>query len=272
VALAYLAFCIYVIRSKALSAVAKRLAGFGLFVLLLQLVMGGLTVLKLVKEIIVTSHLMLATTFLCVVLWIGFVAVPGVSRRRVLRKLESPNAGKAEATAAPAWVKWMATAVAVAVFGQIFLGGLVASTYAGSVCVDWPLCNGQWFPTWQGAIGLQIMHRMMAYGLALVIPLVACLFHCLHRFRRQTWMTDQLLHLSYLNVAVVLMQVALGVANLLLYIPPHVTVLHQSVGLILLIVNLRVVFVTWALARSRQATLERNQEAGVSGWRSGAAL
>lgn len=233
VALVFFGCCVYVWRVPGVPKAAKVAAGVGLFALLTQIIMGGLTVLLLIKSVVVTSHLMLATIFFVCVLWMLFSVDLTVEKSK---------------TALPLAVRALAWAMPLAVFVQIFIGGFVASTYAGSVCVDWPLCNGQWVPTWQGAIGIQIIHRFVAYALAVALLVIAFYMQI---NKNASWMSRQLLRLSWVNAFLVFVQVGVGVANLLLYIPPSVTVLHQSVGILLLAVNLRWLFIVRVLAKSQ---------------------
>lgn len=231
VALTFFATCGHVLFRRGFPPAAKSAAGAGFFFLLLQIAAGGLTVLWKVKWFTVTSHLMLATLFFTSVLSMLLAIQPRVAKARV---------------PAPRLLAWISGLISAAIFVQILMGGIVAATYAGSVCVDWPLCNGQWFPTWQGAIGLQIIHRMIAYGLAVTLLIFAGV---LFAKRRAPWVTPQLLNLSLLGVSIVLVQVGVGVANLVFFIPPAVTVLHQSVGIVLFGVNLRLFHVARTLSR-----------------------
>lgn len=228
VALCYLICCWMVFRSKTLPKVARKAVVFGLLALGAQIVMGGLTVLLLVKSVIVTSHLVLATLFFSSVFWLLYI----------VESAENPEKNKP-----PQWFSVLARVMPILVFAQLIVGGFVASTYAGSVCVDWPLCNGEWVPTWQGAIGLQIAHRFFAYGLIVVIGMVGWVVQRSRQSDGLSWVTPQLLRLSRINTFMVALQVAVGIANLLLYIPAHMAVLHQSVGVLLFAVNLRIYFV-----------------------------
>lgn len=232
VSLLFFAICIYAFLSRWVSRSAKWFAGAAVFVLLLQILMGGLTVLKLLRVGIVTSHLMLATTFYVCVLWISFLSVPGIEKSRV---------------ALPRYLRYFTGILPVAVFGQMFLGGLVASSYAGLVCVDFPTCNGQWIPTLEGPIGLQVMHRFGAYLVAFLILSVGTFMHLR---RHEPWMTGQLKRLIILMQVLVLTQICIGVANLKFFIPPSVTVLHQSVAVILLGLSFRLYHVVRSLATS----------------------
>jgi heme a synthase len=220
VALLFMGTCGYVLWSPIVPRAAKRAASAGVVFLLMQIAAGGLTVLWKVKWFTVTSHLMLATLFFCSVLWM----------------LVGVQTGTATVVRRPAALKFFAGFFTVAVFCQILMGGIVASTYAGSVCVDWPLCDGQWVPTWQGIIGFQIIHRFIAYGLALSILVFAAVMHV---YRKAEWMTPTLKYLCIAGAGVVVAQVTIGVLNLVLYIPPALTVLHQSVAVILLAIQLR---------------------------------
>jgi cytochrome c oxidase assembly protein subunit 15 len=222
VSLVFLGVCAFVLISKRTKRITKIAAGFGVFFLFMQIAAGALTVLLLVKWFTVTSHLMLATLFFCSVLAMLLSEGPYVDLK------SSP---------APRALKWVSGVLAFGVFFQIFLGGIVASTYAGSVCVDWPLCNGQWVPTWAGAIGHQIAHRFLAYALAVSF---AAFTAVIQSFASAPWMTRQFIFWSRVAAAIVFVQVGIGIANLVLYIPPTVTVVHQSVAILLLATSLRI--------------------------------
>jgi heme A synthase len=119
---------------------------------------------------------------------------------------------------------------------------VVAASYAGSVCVDFPLCNGQWAPTFQGAIGLQVLHRFGAYAVVLGAWALAA---ATLAFRGRSWSTPQIARSAELLAIVAFAQACVGVANLLLYIPPLMTVLHQTGAMVTLVVSYRLAFVSW---------------------------
>ena len=249
VSIVFMGVAVYALGSKTLPRNVKIAASLGIIALLLQIVMGGLTVLLLVKAVIVTGHLVCATLFFCSVLFMYFFANPAIERN---------------IKPAPVVLSRITGFFALLTFVQLTIGGFVASTYAGSVCVDWPLCNGQWVPTWTGAIGLQIMHRFVAYFLAVCLIAYAMLVQTLSKREAATWMTSQVLWLSRLSALMVVMQVCVGVANLMWFIPPSITVLHQTMAVILLAVNLRAHFVaralvTQALPRDSRAARRRQQ-------------
>jgi cytochrome c oxidase assembly protein subunit 15 len=234
VSILFLISFIYIQRNKTIPCSAKNLAWVALAVLLGQIVMGGLTVLKLLKFIIVTSHLALATLFFGSQLWMSFqLSPPPLPAHR-----KPPRAMKVYASALP-----------FLIFAQLLLGGLVASTYAGLVCLDFPTCNGMWLPPLEGPIGLQVVHRFGAY---LVFLFVTGFFICTRQARKLEWSTPNLQKWALIFFLVVCTQVALGISNLLLYIPPWMAVLHHLCGILLFGASLRCAFLVRYLALAAQ--------------------
>jgi cytochrome c oxidase assembly protein subunit 15 len=129
----------------------KRLIFSAALLVLVQAFFGGLTVLHRLEAWVVTTHLGLGTGFFAVILMF------------YLRMKEPAPAGLS-----PKMRQW-SVFVCASVFVQILLGGLVASNYAALVCTDFPTCHGQWFPTFQGIIGLHMIHRYGAYILFAII-------------------------------------------------------------------------------------------------------
>jgi heme a synthase len=163
VAIGFLVILVYIILKVRQGFLQPRflwIALLGLGFLSAQIIMGALTVLLLVKAYIVTAHLILATCFLLTLVALDFFET---QRREVELKVETRDSilSKYQTT-----LKIIYIMSPILVMAQLILGGLVASTYSGAVCVDWPLCRGQWVPTWEGAIGLQVMHRFLGYTVA----------------------------------------------------------------------------------------------------------
>lgn len=232
VSLTFAGCLVYAFVSKSVPARVRFVGVAALVCLVAQIAFGALTVLLQVRSGVVTTHLMLATLFFLGVLWMHFWTKPDVVMP----------------SAPPPRMVGALSVLPVLVFLQIFLGGFVASTFAGSVCVDWPLCNGEWVPTWSGAIGLQVMHRFFAYGLALLFAGVG---FAIWRARNAKWMTTQVLRLAQYAALIVVLQVGIGIANLMLLIPPSLTVVHQSVAIVLLAVCARLGFVAVRVTSSQ---------------------
>ncbi|MFI4973982.1 MAG: COX15/CtaA family protein [Caulobacterales bacterium] len=110
------------------------------------------------------THLALALFVFCALLWTGMEAWSGLARQRA--KLHD------------GW-RAVTIAFAAAVFLQCMLGALVAGNHAGLVDNDWPLMNGQLFPSdyagqsfWatiaHSQAAEQFNHRILAYLLVIV--------------------------------------------------------------------------------------------------------
>jgi len=118
----------------------------------------------------------------------------------------------------PGWTAF----VGVVIYGQILLGGLVASNYAALACTDFPTCQGQWIPTLEGPVGLHVIHRLGAYTVVLVI---------LANFLVMRNQPDLLRKNSKIMGMAVLLQIGLGISNVLFYTPPLIAVLHLAVAI-----------------------------------------
>jgi len=199
-------------RSRA-PGFTKGLGVFALVLLLIQVVFGGLTVLLLLHSYVVVTHLMLGTGFFSILLW-TYLSL----RRGECQTVEHVG---------PQWILSWSTFVSFAIYGQIFLGGLVASHFASLVCTDFPTCHGEWIPTFRGIIGLHIIHRLGAYTL---FTIVLGNWLLMRRYAKTAEVRRVSRHLFFLVCG----QVALGISNVLLHTPPLIAVLHLSVGVALL--------------------------------------
>jgi cytochrome c oxidase assembly protein subunit 15 len=104
---------------------------------------------------------------------------------------------------------------------QLVLGGLVSSRYAGLACPEWPTCNGgAWFPSWEGAVGLHLLHRSNGYALGGV--LLGAAFAT-----RGAGRAGGVLRLA---AGLALAQIVVGVLNVRLGLPVEVTGLHSALA------------------------------------------
>ncbi len=190
------------------------LFGAALAALCLQIVLGGLTVLKMLAYWSVTSHLLTGNLFLFLLCSLGLG----------LREMAAGAGGEGRAAPVRAGAAWSAIALGGLTFLQMGLGGLVASQHAGTACPTWPSCNGLWFPTMSGIVGLQIVHRLGAYTV-----LAAALLHLgLSGAGRRAGMI----------VALICAQIALGVINVFWGLPVETAILHAGTGDLLLLITL----------------------------------
>lgn len=178
------------------------LVGAMVVVLASQIVLGGLTVLQSLAFWSVTLHLLFGNTFMALMI--------GMARR--LR-------GAVPEAAASGVVRGAVGAVAGLVTLQMALGGLVSSNYAGLACIDWPSCNGGvWFPAFDGAVGLQVFHRLGGYGVFVAAVGLAVAARADEATRRPAW----------LLLVLVLTQITLGVINVLMRMPVELAIAHAA--------------------------------------------
>lgn len=171
-------------------------------VLASQIVLGGLTVLKLLAYWSVTLHLLFGNAFMALLISLS---------ARLALSVASP-----ESRVAP---RLLALTLGVMVAIQLALGGLVSSNYAGLACTEWPTCNGGvWFPTFTGIVGLQLWHRLGAYlltALAVAFALAVRNNQALRGFAGAI-------------LALIAIQVVLGVSNVFLAMPVELAVAHAA--------------------------------------------
>ena len=105
----------------------------GMTLLIIQAVVGGLTVLFKLPDLVSTTHLSLALLFLV-------LATVLASATSWSREVPAMDAGVASG------VSKFATAAAALIFLQSVIGGLVRHTDAGMACPDAPLCLGRFVP------------------------------------------------------------------------------------------------------------------------------
>lgn len=174
-------------------------------ILTAQIILGGLTVLELLAEWTVASHLLCGNLF-CVSLLVLTLA---------LRERGTPVNRAAVSRMARAF----AVVLALAVPTQLVLGGFVSASYAGLACGTWPTCDGvNWFPTFSGLVGLQLVHRLMAYALLALALIGVALFRSHPRLAIP----------SRAFLLLVVVQGTLGVANVLMALPAEVTLAHTA--------------------------------------------
>ena len=140
----------------------------GLALLIVQSVLGGLTVLMRLPDAISSSHLALAFVFL------GLATVMTVATAR------GWGGGSRLTGAARATVGRMAGGVAALVLAQSVLGAVVRHTDAGMACPDVPLCLGRVVPPLEHPLViLHFGHRVL--GILVALATLALAVHVLRR-------------------------------------------------------------------------------------------
>ena len=260
-AAATLGIIIVIIAALALATRRQRLVSVGhalalVVIVVIQGMLGMLTVTWNLKPLIVTLHLLFGLTTLGLLWWLWLsLRARSVSRERFLRP--APPAG--------AWGRAASSRlVLIALFAlsiQIALGGWTSSNYAAVACPDLPKCQGSWWPEtdyrdafvlWRGLginyeggvlehparVAIHLTHRIGAIvaTLALVLAAIAAL-------RRRA-----LAHARPAAIAVLLalaLQLAIGITMVLKAFPLSLATAHNAGAAVLLLA---------ALALYRQTT------------------
>ncbi|MEH6417940.1 COX15/CtaA family protein [Pseudomonas sp. CGJS7] len=211
----------------------SRASSLTLAVIIFQALLGMWTVTWLLKPIVVMAHLLGGLLTFSLLVWIAWRAINQPIRL-------------ADATGVRRLIM-----IGIALLGvQIALGGWTSANYAALACGNFfPTCVGQWWPRhdfaeafvlWRGIgvdyeggildgearIAIQLSHRIMAvvvffYLLGLAVKL-------LRTPGMRGWAT--------LLIALTLLQVALGIANVKLGLPLAVAVAHNGGAALLLFV------------------------------------
>lgn len=180
-----------------------RRCALALGLLLILSVMGGMAVLSELKPIIIAIHLALAFAFLGTVvglwLWAG--------------EMPPPRSGGASRWRLFGWLAWGT------VYTQAFLGALVSASHAGLACPDFPTCQGQWWPEMVGIVALHMSHRLWALVVTTLVLIFSIALLRNPRYRPARGAAGAVLGL-------VLLQVALGIGNVLLGLPLVMDVSH----------------------------------------------
>ncbi|MDC9714826.1 MAG: COX15/CtaA family protein [Gammaproteobacteria bacterium] len=220
------------IKGKAKHPQSLGLPAFTAFFVILQGAFGMWTVTLLVHPGIVTTHLIggFFTTILLTWLLLN-QSRPPITYKHILKRH-----------------KLLLMAVLFILGVQIILGGWTSTNYAALSCgEEFPKCLGAWWPEmdfikalYWGPIGvdyeygvlenparaaIQIMHRIGALITALLIATLIYSFKTYHHLRGNLTLIGGLL----------LVQIILGILNVVLSIPMAIATLHNAMALLLLL-------------------------------------
>jgi len=184
---------------------------------LVQIMLGMLTVTEKLKPVIVLSHLLTGLSILSVLWWV----ILDLHYRQTPRLTEREN---------PGLTRWICLAFML-VAGQIALGGWVSTHYAGLACVDFPYCNGQILPSIQwnqlnsDLISIHMLHRIGALITATYLSILS-----LFLLKNKTFRLFAIAIFSLLCL-----QITLGILNIVWLRPVWIALIHQAVGILLLL-------------------------------------
>lgn len=227
-------------------------------VVVFQAALGAWTVTMKLEPAVVMGHLLGGFT-MAVLLWLTWLGLIG----------SRPVGGVQRGL-----VTLSRVALGVIIL-QVMLGGWTSANYAALACPDFPMCRGSWWPhanfaaafvPWHklgvsyqyGVLGgparvaIQLVHRIGALVTAGVVGTLAvrCLRSGMPRLERSGSMLLALLGLQF----------ALGIGNVLLGLPLPVAVMHNGVAALLV---LAVAYHADVLRSARSVAVDASSEAAA---------
>lgn len=198
---------------------ARRLALLALFAVVVQGILGGVTVLLRLPTAVSVAHACLAQAVFAAV---GFLAL-ATSRRFVADRPEPlVRDGKV-----PTWS--LGALACGLIYAQLVLGAVVRHTGAGLAIRDFPLALGRIIPPLQSApVSLHFAHRVVAVAILLIVAWIAT------RVMKPGVAWRDLGAPAATAVALVLLQIGLGGAAVLTRLAVLPATLHVVNGALLL--------------------------------------
>ena len=222
--------------------------------ILVQAVLGMLTVTWQLKPLIVTLHLVFGMTTLGLLWWL-WLSLPGKSWGGRAMGGGGLSGGGQTATLRVAHQIALLGLAALAV--QIVLGGWTSSNYAAVACPDFPTCQGDWWPhtdyknafiLWRGLginyeggildnparVAIHLTHRLGAL-LATLALVFAAVFVILRKNLPHATAA------AYAVLAALALQLTIGISMVLKTFPLRLTTAHTAGAALLLLAILALV-------------------------------
>ena len=212
----------------------RRLSVLAVLTVLLQALLGGLTVLFFLPKPISIAHAALAQLFLCLIVSVAVVTSrgwpAGVSygeRRQLLS---------------------VAPVLTLAVFLQILIGAVVRHFGAGLAIPDFPLAFGRLVPpVLTFPIAVHYTHRLGALTVALLVGVVV------YQASRRGWGYAEIRFPALLLGVLLIVQITLGALVVLTERQVLPNTVHVGVGATLLATSLVLSLHSWKRGPARQA-------------------
>lgn len=210
--------------------VAKWLPTFLLALIVFQAALGMWTVTLLLRPIIVSAHLIGGMSTLAILTWIAHRHWSVVT-----------NTGQSHNMHI-----WVRGAILV-LFMQIFLGGWTSTNYAALACTDFPTCHGMWIPEMDFSNAFNWFRELGVGNNGEPLHLAAyTAIQWTHRigalvtFIYIGWLGLSLLKqpplkkIAHILLGLLVIQIVLGIANLVLHLPLALAVGHNMGAALLL--------------------------------------
>jgi cytochrome c oxidase assembly protein subunit 15 len=198
---------------------------------ILQGLFGKWTVTLLLKPVIVTLHLLGGMALVALLAWL--------SARHLQFAGGQPSALRS--------IRPLAAIALIVLCVQIALGGWVSTNYAALACVDFPTCHGAWKPSTDFAHGFHFLRELgmaadgeplsnealnaihWAHRIGALATFLALAFAAYRAMRMLA-----LRKLGAIVLALLFLQVGLGIANVVGSLPLLAAVAHNGVAALLL--------------------------------------
>ena len=228
--------------------------GYGLLLfatVIVQALLGMLTVTWLLKPLIVTLHLIFGMTTLGLLWWLWLRLQQRPRGTVHLQTVPARGATTWSSAASAARIAyWLAVLGIVVLAVQFFLGGWTSANYAAVACPDFPQCQASWWPhtdfrhafiLWRGLwinyeggilanaarVAIHFAHRLGA--LAVTLTFLAAALFVIGRPSLAAARTR-----AYLVLAALGLQLAIGISMVLKAFPLWLTTAHTAGAALLL--------------------------------------
>jgi len=212
----------------------KWLGVAALAAVVLQGVLGGLTVLFFLPPAISTAHASLAEVFFCLTISIALFTSPGWRRQ--------------EGVVVDSRLTRFATVTTAVIYLQILIGAAMRHTDAGLAIPDFPLMFGGVIPDhWDPKIAVHFAHRVGALVVVLASALTSGYISTHHAGARRLTRPAAVLG------ALVIIQVALGATTILSSRNVWINSLHVVCGALVLATSIVITLRSWQAVLDRAA-------------------
>jgi len=214
----------------------RWLAFAALGLVVLQGILGGVTVLLLLPKSVSISHALLAQLFLAACVLLAQATAPSWPALVLSARRAPPGANGS--------VRWLGIATLAALEAELLLGALVRHNNAGLIIPDFPLALGQILPPLESfGVTIHYLHRLCA--LAVLALVVATAW----RARREHAGDGPLQRRVVLMLALTALQLGLGASVIWTQRDLTVTTLHVVTGGLLVAATMLTALRAWMLER-----------------------
>lgn len=197
-------------RTQRSNRVIIGAAGASLIVLVVQVILGAITVERELPPEIVATHLVTGLTLLATLIVITVAAF-----------LEPRQ--DSDRRPQPALYSYLGVGLLLAI-STMWLGAYMTESGANFACDGWPRCNGEWLPGFNRLVAIHWTHRLLALVLGLALVLLAV------RQRQISGTASVAYQVAAATVVLYMAQVLIGAGNIWTDMSEATSITHLAVG------------------------------------------